>query len=131
MPDPTSPLEHVTLNVSGVPGAREFYRAVMGAIGLAETEDEQGRAAYGGRGGFGIYEAGAQFFHRTHIAFAASSRASVDAFHAAAIAAGGTSLSAPRPRPESDARFYSAYVTDPGGNVLEILFRSPVPLEVE
>jgi predicted lactoylglutathione lyase len=55
-----------------------------------------------------------------HVAFAARSREEVDAFHAAAIAAGGTENGAPGPR---DYGPYAAYVLDPDGTNLEATFR--------
>jgi predicted lactoylglutathione lyase len=56
-----------------------------------------------------------------HVAFAARSRDEVDAFHAAAIAAGGTDNGASGPR---DYGPYAAYVLDPDGTNLEAAFRS-------
>jgi predicted lactoylglutathione lyase len=52
------------------------------------------------------------------IAFKATTRPAVDAFHAAAIAGGGTSDGTPGLRPQYNADFYAAYVRDPDGNKL-------------
>ncbi|GIF76686.1 hypothetical protein Asi02nite_62040 [Asanoa siamensis] len=57
----------------------------------------------------------------SHLAFAASSRAAVDAFHAAAVAAGRTSRHAPRFR--SQYRAYCAFVNDPDGNNIEAVHK--------
>jgi catechol 2,3-dioxygenase-like lactoylglutathione lyase family enzyme len=54
-----------------------------------------------------------------HIAFAADSREQVEAFHAAALAAGATDNGAPGPRPEYSAGYYGAFVLDPDGNNVE------------
>ncbi len=54
----------------------------------------------------------------TMVSFLASSRAAVDAFHAAALAHGGTDEGAPGLRPQYGAQFYAAYVRDPDGNKL-------------
>jgi len=56
---------------------------------------------------------------RIHIAFRAESRAVVDAFHAAAIAAGGKDNGAPGPRPHYHEKYYGAFVLDPNGHNIE------------
>lgn len=55
----------------------------------------------------------------THIAIAAKDRAAVDAFHAAALAAGGRDHGAPGPRPHDHPGYYGAFVLDPDGNNVE------------
>ena len=57
-----------------------------------------------------------------HIAFAAPDRATVDAFHAAALAAGGRDNGRPGLRPQYHAGYYAAYVFDPDGNNVEAVF---------
>jgi catechol 2,3-dioxygenase-like lactoylglutathione lyase family enzyme len=54
-----------------------------------------------------------------HVAFVATDRAAVDAFHAAALAAGGKDNGAPGPRPVYHAGYYGAFVIDPDGNNVE------------
>jgi len=54
-----------------------------------------------------------------HLAFSAPSRETVDAFHAAALEAGGRDNGAPGPRPEYHGGYYGAYVFDPDGNNVE------------
>ena len=54
-----------------------------------------------------------------HVAFRARTRAEVDAFHAAAIAAGGTDNGAPGPRPHYHENYYGAFVRDPDGHNIE------------
>ncbi len=54
-----------------------------------------------------------------HLAFAAPDRRTVDAFHAAALAAGGTDNGAPGVRPRYHANYYGAYVIDPDGHNVE------------
>jgi catechol 2,3-dioxygenase-like lactoylglutathione lyase family enzyme len=55
----------------------------------------------------------------THICLRASSIEAVQAFHAAAKAAGGVSDGAPGPRPDYAAGYYAAFVRDPEGNKIE------------
>jgi catechol 2,3-dioxygenase-like lactoylglutathione lyase family enzyme len=59
---------------------------------------------------------------RPHVAFAAPGRAAVDAFHAAALAAGGTDNGAPGLRPHYHARYYAAFVLDPDGHNVEAVY---------
>lgn len=57
------------------------------------------------------------------VAFNAATRTQVDAFHAAAMAAGGTSEGEPGLRPQYNTDFYAAYVRDPDGNKLAAVHR--------
>ncbi len=62
---------------------------------------------------------------RHHTAFAAKSRGEVDAFHSAALKAGGTENGAPGLR---NPNYYAAFVLDPDGNNIEAVFRgAPLP----
>ncbi len=54
-----------------------------------------------------------------HLAFKATSREVVDAFHRAALAAGGTDNGAPGPRGPAEMKYYAAFVLDPDGNNVE------------
>jgi catechol 2,3-dioxygenase-like lactoylglutathione lyase family enzyme len=60
-----------------------------------------------------------------HLAFAAADRATVDAFHRAALAAGATDNGAPGPRPQYHPGYYGAFVVDPAGNNLEAVCHGP------
>ncbi|MER6565695.1 VOC family protein [Streptomyces sp. NPDC001093] len=60
-----------------------------------------------------------------HFAFAAADRAAVDAFYAAALAAGAEGLHAPRLRPEYHGSYYGAFVRDPDGNNVEAVCHQP------
>ena len=62
---------------------------------------------------------------RMHLAFVAQDRATVDAFHRAALAAGATDNGAPGPRPHYHAGYYGAFVVDPAGNNLEAVCHRP------
>ncbi len=118
-------VDHVTLNVADRENARVFYRSTLEELGLSETVDPRGRVEYGrdGRSDFGFYADPAEFFQRAHIAFVAASREEVDRFYESAISNGGSSLDGPKERPQFG--LYSAYVTDPEGNGVEVAF----PLE--
>ena len=60
-----------------------------------------------------------------HVAFAVETRAEVDAFHRAAISAGGRDNGAPGLRPEYHPHYYGAFVFDPDGNNIEAVCHRP------
>ena len=62
----------------------------------------------------------------THIAFAAKDRAAVDAFHAAALSAGGRDNGTPGLRLRYHADYYGAFVLDPDGHNIEAVCRRPM-----
>ena len=61
----------------------------------------------------------------SHVAFAAADRAAVDAFHAAALAAGGRDNGKPGLRPEYHESYYGAFVIDPDGHHVEAVCHKP------
>lgn len=117
-------IHHLSFGTNDVEGARAFYDPVMAVLGLRRMESNDkaldygmstfilsietpvdGRAATAGNG--------------VHIAFAAQNRTMVDAFHATALANGGTDAGAPGVREVYDPHYYGAFVFDPDGNKLE------------
>lgn len=60
-----------------------------------------------------------------HIAFRVNTRAEVDAFHRAALAAGGTDNGAPGLRPHYHPDYYGAFVRDPDGHNIEAVCHTP------
>ncbi len=116
-------LDHMGLPVSDFEASRNFYAAALAALGMEVVFEGRlgtGTAAFGkdGRPSFGI-RAGDAPNRPLHVAFAAADHAEVDAFHAAAVAAGGTDNGPPGPRPEYHDRYYGAFVLDPDGHNIE------------
>jgi catechol 2,3-dioxygenase-like lactoylglutathione lyase family enzyme len=116
-------IDHLTIGVSDLEASRRFYAQALEPLGFSEIgawSDAGREIAFGleEANDFGLsdrYEAGGQL----HIAFAADTRAQVDAFHAAALAAGGRDNGHPGPRPEYSAGYYGAFVLDPDGHNVE------------
>ena len=117
-------IDHVSVGVRDLAGATEFYAQVLRPLGFALLERRAATAGFGKR-----Y---AEFWlnHRPamaavapdsgiHICLRAPSTAAVDAFHAAALAAGGTSDGAPGLRPQHGEGYYAAFVRDADGNRIE------------
>jgi len=127
----SSILDHVSLNVTDFERAKEFYSRALAPLGITLLKD------YGVAVGFGrtkpelwfgkgpsSYQSAEQIAVASpvHLALAAASRAEVDAFHAAAIAAGGRDFGAPGLRPQYHPGYYGAFVLDPDGHNIEAVF---------
>lgn len=112
-------LDHVTLKVSDYPRAEAFYDAALAPLGLKRLfGDGQTYAGYGdSRPFFWIGADGRRGY--AHVAFAVGERAAVDAFHAAALAAGGRDNGAPGLRAHYHPTYYGAFVLDPDGQNIE------------
>lgn len=127
-------LDHIGLSVADYPKAKAFYDAVMPTIGascvMAVTAEETGGtyegAGYGlnGKPSFWI-GTGGRTKGSLHIAFVAESRAAVDAFYAAAIAAGGTNNGPPGIRAHYHPNYYGAFVFDLDGHNIEAVCHKP------
>jgi catechol 2,3-dioxygenase-like lactoylglutathione lyase family enzyme len=116
-------IDHLTVGVSDLGRSREFYRRALLPLGFAEI----GRWRDGALAvAFGLEEAD-DFAISTaygtgapiHVAFAADRREQVDAFHAAALEAGGRDNGSPGRRPEYSEGYYGALVLDPDGHNVE------------
>jgi catechol 2,3-dioxygenase-like lactoylglutathione lyase family enzyme len=127
-----SALDHLMLVVSNYPASRAFYEKALAPLGMTCLIDF-GQACGFGRGGkpeFWI-GTGPASFHKpeqlkiitpTHVAFAARSRAEVEAFHAAALEAGGKDFGAPGLRTHYHPKYYGAFVLDLDGHDIEAVF---------
>ncbi|MCW3849269.1 VOC family protein [Sphingomonas sp. LB-2] len=121
---------HTTLGTADLDRARAFYEPVMAALGIAQPFQLPGSIVFGELIGPKLFilkpfdGAPATVGNGTHIALLAPNRAAVDAFHAAALANGGTDDGPPGPRPHYHANYYGAYVRDPDGNKLQAVCHS-------
>ena len=116
-------IDHVTLTVRDLEASTRFYRAALAPWGSREVELDDGSVAFGPEGSEDLVVAlGEPPSAPVHLAFAAPDRATVDAFHAAALQAGGHDNGAPGLRPRYHAGYYAAYVLDPDGNNVEAVF---------
>lgn len=121
-------LDHVGFPVKDFERSKAFYLAVLAPLGygltLEVTPEMTGgtdrHAGFGppGRPQFWI-GTGSGLQGRLHVAFAATTRANVDAFYQAALAAGATDNGAPGVRPQYHAHYYGAFVLDPDGHNIE------------
>ncbi|KAF1719458.1 VOC family protein [Pseudoxanthomonas wuyuanensis] len=125
-PNP-SLLSHISVGSNDFERATAFYDAVMPTLGARRIEAFPGAVAYGKAfPEFWVQTpldgARASIGNGTHFGFIAESPQAVDAFHAAALAAGGSDEGAPGPRPQYGAAYYGGYVRDPDGHKIEAAF---------
>jgi catechol 2,3-dioxygenase-like lactoylglutathione lyase family enzyme len=115
-------IDHVSLGVSDLTRSREFYRRALTPLGFAEIGQWREGAS---EVTFGLEEADdfaistAYPIGGAHVAFAADRRDQVDAFHEAALKAGGRDNGPPGLRPEYAEGYYGAFVLDPDGHNIE------------
>lgn len=117
-------IDHVSLGVRDVARAGRFYDAALAPLGCARRYDDPASLGYGADRVFlwiGASErpVPADPASGLHLCFAAPTRAAVDAFHAAALAAGGADNGAPGLRKDYGPNYYAAFVVDPDGYRLE------------
>ncbi len=118
-------LDHISLRVTKFEQALAFYKQALAPLGyqvIMEFPDGAGLGA-GGKPDFWLTKA--ESTTTTHVAFHASDRKSVDAFHAAALAAGGKDNGAPGIRKEDHPSYYGAFVLDPDGHNIEAVTHRP------
>jgi catechol 2,3-dioxygenase-like lactoylglutathione lyase family enzyme len=118
-------ITHVMLGTNDVAKARAFYDAVLSPLGFPKAQVDPHRAQYAAPGmpplmiGPPYNGEQATYGNGTMVGFAAASPSAVDAFHAAALAHGGSCEGPPGPRDYAPG-LYGAYVRDPDGNKLSV-----------
>ena len=119
----TVSVDHIGIGASNYEKSKAFYVAALAPLGIKIMQD------YGVTVGMGadfpfLWLSGGNPGH-VHLAFRAADRAMVDAFHAAAIAAGGTDNGKPGVRKEYHPNYYGAFVLDPDGHNIEAVCHDP------
>ena len=117
-------INHVSIGVRDIARAKRFYDAALGPLGYKCLSEGEGSLGYG-------RDAVAFWISRVerpvpadpgsglHFCFAAPTRQSVEAFHAAALRSGGRDNGKPGLRPDYDATYYAAFAVDPDGYRIE------------
>lgn len=130
---PTAMIDHTGVNISDPIKSRAFYEQALAPLGYAMLVQVP-VAVTGGITvmGYGVAPKpdfwtaeGTPNEPRIHIAFRADTRAQVDEFYKAALAAGGTDNGAPGPRPHYHEHYYGAFVLDPDGHNIEAVCHRP------
>jgi catechol 2,3-dioxygenase-like lactoylglutathione lyase family enzyme len=118
-------IDHVGVNVTDIEASKRFYEGALAPLGYVQIADFGEAVGYGqpGKPDFWIETRGTP--GAVHIAVLSPDRATVDAFHQAAVAAGGTDNGAPGLRPQYHETYYGAYVLDPDGHNVEAVCHRP------
>lgn len=119
-------IDHISLNVSDPAVSRAFYVKALAPLGYevaAEYGPVVGLKAADAEGGpdADLWLAPAMDPAPVHLALTAATAEQVDAFHTAALAAGGRDNGVPGERPHYHPGYYAAFVLDPDGNNLEVV----------
>jgi catechol 2,3-dioxygenase-like lactoylglutathione lyase family enzyme len=120
-------IDHVSIGVRDLATSARFYDAVLASLGYVKMHDRKNTVGWGRAG-----KPHAEFWINarpamklvepecgTHICLRTGDAAAVDAFHAAALAAGGSSDGDPGARPQYSEAYYAAFIRDPDGNRIE------------
>jgi catechol 2,3-dioxygenase-like lactoylglutathione lyase family enzyme len=114
-------IDHLTVKVRDYEASKRFYVKALEPF-HARVYEVDGPCGIGPEGSEDFWIAAGEPGAPVHVAFAAPDRATVDAFHTAALAAGGRDTGPPGFRPQYHDRYYAAYVFDPDGNNVEAVF---------
>jgi catechol 2,3-dioxygenase-like lactoylglutathione lyase family enzyme len=134
-------IDHMGLPVGDLARATEFYLRALAPLGyglvmeVSAAETGHGAAVgFGAPGKAGDFQSGKPSFWigegerlggHVHVAFVAPSRAAVEAFYRASLAAGGEDNGPPGLRPHYHENYYAAFVLDPDGNNIEAVCHAP------
>ena len=121
-------IDPLGINVSDYDRSRDFYAQALAPLGFALMMEPMPRVGGFGRDGkpwFWITDQRKPVTENLHLAFTAEDRATVDAFHAAALGAGGSDNGAPGIREMYHPTYYGAYVLDPDANNVEVVCHKP------
>src|SRR3954452_24962041 len=119
-------IDHVGLNVRDYAASKRFYERTLVAIGYESLMEFDNATGFGKDGRETLWITDREpTAGSTHVALQVDERKSVDFFHAAAVAAGGTDNGAPGPREHYAPNYYAAFVLDPDGNNIEAVCHAP------
>ena len=116
--------DHVSIGVADIARSRRFYDAALKPLGVTLLSDGESSLGYGETAvqlwlGASKKPVEADMGSGLHFCFVAKDRAAVDAFHAAALKAGGTDNGKPGVRADYGPKYYAAFAIDPDGYRIE------------
>jgi len=115
-------IDHVSVRVQDFPRLLAFYREALAPIGYQVVMEYPGAVGLGADGKPDLWLMQSdKTLNPTHVALSSASRPSIDAFHAAGLAAGGTDNGPAGLRLDYHPNYYAAFVLDPEGNNIEVV----------
>ena len=121
--------DHVKFGVSDLAASKAFFLRALAPLGVVVVAE--GSPAYGvelcqpkGTASLCLFQTDEKPAH-LHLAFAAGNRGQVEAFHRAALEAGGKDNGAPGLRPQYSGNYYAAFVIGPDGHNIEVVCHEP------
>jgi catechol 2,3-dioxygenase-like lactoylglutathione lyase family enzyme len=121
--------DHVKFGVSDYSASKAFFLEALGPLGVVAVSE--GPPTYGvelcpkdGKVSLCLYQS-EEKPAQLHLAFVADNREQVEAFHRAALEAGGKDNGAPGLRPHYHANYYAAFVIGPDGHNIEVVCHEP------
>ena len=127
-------LDHIFMSVRNLDKSVSFYAQALAPLGIRHVVDYDGAdgppghpdlKGFGSRGRVYFWlRQGSSDADAVHVGFIATSEAEVNAFYAAAIAAGATDNGPPGARLYCDPRYYAANILDPDGYSIEVVYKS-------
>jgi catechol 2,3-dioxygenase-like lactoylglutathione lyase family enzyme len=127
-------IDHIGFPVSDYERSKRFYTQALAPLGYSVIKEVPAEYTVAGHPAAGFGADGKPDFWiggeggttgQLHVAIAVGSRAIVDAFYKAALAAGGKDNGAPGPRPHYHANYYGAFILDPDGHNIEAVCHAP------
>ncbi len=120
--------DHVNFGVSDYAASKAFFLEALGPLGVAVVSEgaptDGIEMSQGGQTSLCLFQT-EENPARLHLAFAAGTRRQVDAFHRAALEAGGKDIGPPGLRPNYHANYYAAFVLGPDGHNIEAVCHEP------
>jgi catechol 2,3-dioxygenase-like lactoylglutathione lyase family enzyme len=116
--------DHVSIGVADIARSKKFYDAALKPLGFSRLSDGESSLGYGEKAvqlwlGATQKPVKADMESGLHFCFLANDRAAVDAFHAAALKAGGKDNGKPGVRADYGPKYYAAFAIDPDGYRIE------------
>jgi catechol 2,3-dioxygenase-like lactoylglutathione lyase family enzyme len=125
-------IDHIGFPVADYARSKAFYTKVLAPLGFSlimevrQDRSDNPAAGFGADGKPDFWIGGEGGLNRPlHVAITARTRAAVDAFYRAALAAGGSDNGVPGLRPQYHANYYGAFVLDPDGHNVEAVCHAP------
>ena len=118
-------IDHVSIHVNDLEASKRFYSQVLEPLGYSLGFEMGEFLGFADAAGMSVGVVRRDTVGGGHVAFACEDRGAVDAFYAAATAAGATDNGPPGLRPHYHESYYAAFVHDTDGNNLEAVCHKP------